>query len=744
MPLHIAKDKFMNERGTAHMRVALICFSFLTFFTMVEEIQIEEIKITEENQSSHAPPTRDEVSIIIEVEGDPEVHKTYIETYLPAVEVVAVYTELFKGLALKGPSEKMKKLRQTNFVKGIYPVQTYSTLDTYLIERPYAVFPSAFNQTPYTGKGVKVAVVDTGIDLHHPDLVKNYKGGFDVVDLDDAPMETRADEGMPTAHGTHVAGIIAANGKIKGVAPDADIYAYRALGPGGMGTSIQVIAAMEEAVKNGVDVINLSLGNTVNGPDYPTSKAVNEAASRGIAVIVANGNDGPENWTVGAPATASASLSVGAYQQEGNAPYLYDAKTGKKVSLAQLKYFPAWNLKRDYEITIGNKPQGKIAMITQGNKSIKDEVKTLEAQGAVAVLMKQTDPKDLAWMMDVKDANIGIPVAVISEKDGNWLAKQMKKAPLYLKNQYEKKAATIAPFSSRGPVTVNWAMKPDLVAPGVNIISTIPGGYDLLNGTSMAAPHIAGAVALIKEAHPDWTNEQIFGALKTTAKPVTDTPIIEGAGLADVKSAIETETIIHDPLLAFGKVGKRTEEKVLPLIIENLSDTAQTFYFDIPKKEKGTTWTLPRTFTVAPMEKKEVPITLKVTGLQLEKGLYEGQLTMHQGQNTYKLPYVFMNETAPYKKVMGFTFQLDPIKKDVYTYQLYVAEPVRSVEIQLFDPHSLVHEGTLARWTNLEIGMNEGEINKRNISKQGTFYVLIVVQLANGEFINYGTEVHIE
>ena len=78
-----------------------------------------------------------------------------------------------------------------------------------------------------TGKGVKVAVIDTGIDYHHPDLQKNYKGGFDVVDYDRDPMETTTSQGVPTLHGTHVAGIIAANGKVKGVAPEAEIYAYR-------------------------------------------------------------------------------------------------------------------------------------------------------------------------------------------------------------------------------------------------------------------------------------------------------------------------------------------------------------------------------------------------------------------------------------------------------------------------------------------------------------------------------------
>src|SRR5699024_11665652 len=116
-------------------------------------------------------------------------------------------------------------------------------------------------------------------------------------ELDERTDETSAEQGIATSDGSDVAGIIAANGHIKGVAPDAEIYAYRALGPGGVGSSIQVIAAMEQALKDGVDIMNLSLGNTVNGPDYPTSRAVVEASRQGVDVIVANGNAVPDRWT---------------------------------------------------------------------------------------------------------------------------------------------------------------------------------------------------------------------------------------------------------------------------------------------------------------------------------------------------------------------------------------------------------------------------------------------------------------
>src|SRR5699024_8931208 len=126
------------------------------------------------------------------------------------------------------------------------------------------------------------------------------------------------------------------------------------------------LAALEEAVKDDVDIIYLSLGNSVNGPDYPTSLAVNEAIKRGIAVVIANGNSAPDTWTVGAPATAANALSVGAYDQSRQVPYLYDAKKDKRITLTPLMISEPWSLNRDYEIvtTLNEQSlQGKIGLI---------------------------------------------------------------------------------------------------------------------------------------------------------------------------------------------------------------------------------------------------------------------------------------------------------------------------------------------------------------------------------------------
>ena len=101
-----------------------------------------------------------------------------------------------------------------------------------------------------------------------------------------------------------MAGTIAANGQIKGVAKDATLLAYRVLGPGGSGTTENVLAGIDRAVTDGADVMNLSLGNSVNNPDYATSIALDWAMSEGVVAVTSNGNSGPNSWTVGSPGTS--------------------------------------------------------------------------------------------------------------------------------------------------------------------------------------------------------------------------------------------------------------------------------------------------------------------------------------------------------------------------------------------------------------------------------------------------------
>lgn len=681
----------------------------------------------------------DEQTVIIEVDGDPYERAEEMKQKDALLEIIATYDTLLNGVAVKGRTSTIQQLLRTSFVRAIHPAQTYETTKSFAQTGEISMAPNDLSTPTFTGKGVKVGVIDTGIDYTHPDLQANYQGGYDVVDFDEDPMETPNEGGFGTVHGTHVAGIIAANGHMRGVAPEADIYAYRALGPGGQGTSVQVIAAMEEAVKDGMDVLNLSLGNTVNGPDFPTSIAVNRAEELDVITVIANGNAGPDMWTIGSPATASNAFSVGAIEQSHEVASVQVSELEKNLPLVEMIGAPAWDLEKIYPLAQLNEDslRGSIVLAARDDVPFTEKAIQAEEQGAVALLVYDPQSEDVfQGSIDGSEKPITIPVASISKKDAEQLLEQEQSVDI--ETVYTTIPDRIAPFSSRGPVTMEWTIKPDIIAPGARIQSTVPGGYEAMDGTSMAAPHVTGGVALLKEAHPTWSNQQIVAALETTATQMVDeegepfVPTEQGMGAMDVEAALDTNTLLYEPKLSFGKAAGFKEEMTSVLTVENLSAYEQTYRFSVPRKTKGLHWTIPRSFTVAPKESKEIPISVEVTQL-MDEGVHEGWLALHQDKETFHLPYVFIYEEAEQPKSMGFEFHLDPVATSYYTYQMYLTEEVDSFVVDLYNTESLLHEGTLLELDEVETGLNEGEVLKKDIPYEGMYIGVITIYLSSGE-----------
>lgn len=176
-----------------------------------------------------------------------------------------------------------------------------------------------------TGRSIKVAVLDTGVDYTHPDLSANYCGGWDFVNNDPDPMDDRG-------HGTHVTGTIAAllNGVgVVGVAPDAQIYALKVLGSDGKGYWSWVIAALDWCVQNGIQVANMSLGGSSS---TTLEQACNRAYAAGVLLVAAAGNSGPGEDTVLAPARYDAVIAVSATDSADQLASF--SSTGPAVELA--------------------------------------------------------------------------------------------------------------------------------------------------------------------------------------------------------------------------------------------------------------------------------------------------------------------------------------------------------------------------------------------------------------------------
>ncbi|MBP3962925.1 S8 family serine peptidase [Paenibacillus lignilyticus] len=390
-----------------------------------------------------------------------------------------------------------------------------------------------------TGKGLKVGVIDTGIDYLHPDLKGNYvEGGYDAINQDDDPYEDLPEEGYEDStgsiHGTHVSGTIAGTASNptsvhvqKGVAYEADLYAYKVLGPEG-GTSSQVIDGIEHAVDDHMDVINLSLGSDLEkDPDSPDSIAVNNAVLAGVVAVVANGNAGGGNqyyYSMGSPAASQMAISVGAVTSDSNRVQgTIHSAVGSEVYDTNMSLMSWTTDKESFNTMFGTNPiQGvyvglgreddykglkpefladKIVFISRGLSSFDEKVKLAAKHGAKAAVIfngnySASDPNvpDLSEEILSRDGAIGplaflgdgydyIPTFDMPGKMGRALARQLKAHPdqklqFTMKNDFKTVVVAgdrMADFSSRGPNSDgNYGIKPDLSAPGVSIFSSIP------------------------------------------------------------------------------------------------------------------------------------------------------------------------------------------------------------------------------------------------------------------------------
>lgn len=464
----------------------------------------------------------------------------------------------------------------------------------------------------YEGQGIKVAVLDTGIDKDHPDFAGIYKGGKNFIpnsstyarerSEDDASETSPLDRpahapefnsngsAFYTSHGTHVAGTIAAIGNnpygIKGIAPKVDLYAYRVLGAYGSGSTSGIIAAIEEAVLQEMDVINLSLGGGPNSETDGASFAINNAMMANVISVIATGNSGPNRGTMGTPATARLGIAVGnttnpeAHHHSTVTIQAGDYQLNKTMNLMATTFDndPQDQLTGTYEVVAipgvgkptdfeGIDVNGKVALIARGEIPFVDKIAAAKERGAVAILIHNfaggTNAPAASGTF-LGDAFEYIPTYDVSQTDGEALRAALSTTTGTISfSNFDHTMTTgdeVNSSSSRGPSTPNFDIKPDVSAPGTNIMSTIPmykadfpdavydEAYTRKTGTSMATPHIAGIAALIKQANPDWDAFDVKVALSNTAKKLDTTKydvFSQGAGRVQAYAAAHPEILAY-------------------------------------------------------------------------------------------------------------------------------------------------------------------------------------------------------
>jgi len=549
----------------------------------------------------------------------------------PNAKIKETYSTLFSGFSISIRGDQVAALASLPEVKAIYPNLTYklhetakspTDLETPNVGGPTVGAPEAWklkdpSGKPLDGKGMKVAVIDSGVDYTHPDLQANYIGGYDTVDEDNDPMDGNV-------HGTHVAGIIAGNGKIKGIAPNASILAYRVMNDGGTGTTDDIIQGIERAIQDGADVLNLSLGQDLNVPDQPVTMTLERAAKLGVTAVVSNGNDGPKPWSVDAPGNASSVISVGASTVSIPFPTFQVAGSNKSYQGLPLSKadFQVGNDAQLVYVGYGNSSdyakqdmKGKFALVLQGTSSTLVKAEQAKQAGAIGVLLISNEKEINSMPEYFGREDVALPVMQLSNTNGEELKTLITKRKKNIKIGQPNKNELIGNFSSRGPSQGSWLIKPDVIAPGVKITSTVPrGGYESHNGTSMAAPQVAGAVALLRQMHPDWTTEQLKSALANTAKTLKDVnentyPVMaQGSGLINIPKAAQTDALVKPNNVSFGLIKPNSNiEKPFTITVD--SSLPQGVYTgNLYVKEQGKTEEvrIPFTFSIDPKEYKRI------------------------------------------------------------------------------------------------------------------------------------------
>ncbi|MFD1019625.1 S8 family serine peptidase [Thalassobacillus hwangdonensis] len=675
-------------------------------------VELEEESIVEANhkgkKQSKANLNKERGKVISEL-------KKQVKT----ADVNREYDYVFSGFSVELPGNEIIKLLAVPGVKAVYPNVHY-TADVISKEEISAeeFSPEMMKSAPFiganeaweagfTGEGVTVAVIDTGVDYTHPDLAHafgDYKG-YDFVDDDNDPME-----GPTQYHGTHVSGTVAANGAIKGVAPEANLLGYRVLGPNG-GTTEDVVAGIELAVQDGADVMNLSLGNSLNNPDWATSIALDWAMAEGVVAVTSNGNAGPNNWTVGSPGTSREAISVGATQLPYNEYTVELAPSeGVEYPTAKVMGFPSdeellalngveyefvyvgLGAEADFE---GKDLEGKIALISRGGFAFVDKAANAKAAGAVGAIIFNNVAGEHA---DVP--GMAIPTIKTELADGQKLLAELEAGnnTVSFDIEFDKAVGeTMADFSSRGPVTLSWMIKPDVSAPGVNIVSTFPNGtYAALQGTSMASPHVAGVAALLLEKNPGWATENVKAALMNTAVDVIDPGTGEayahntqGAGSVRVMDALNTENLVVPGSYSFGKFvkekGKQVEKQHFE--IKNLSNERKTYNFDVEfdGNPEGVKVSTSKNLKVGAGKSQKVNLNVQVDTSKLEPGYYEATITVSDGSQIIEVPSILFVGEPDYPRVTGAF--MEKANEDSYYVGAYLpgGAEVLAYDLYVFD-----------------------------------------------------------
>ena len=554
------------------------------------------------------------------------------------LEVLYQYSTVMNGFAVRVKYGELEKIKQLSNVKTAYVAPTF--------ERPEPVYEKNMSSSSemihvqptwdlnLKGEGQVVAILDTGLDTKHEafqaapanakyssamvqqvlddkmlnaDVTKassvyvNEKVPFayDYADGDPDVNPTEKSLANGNSHGTHVAGTVAGDCEnLTGVAPEAQLMIFKVFPDATSGASTEdILAALEDCVRLGVDVVNMSLGSS-NGftdgseEELSLSSVYDRIVEAGISMSVSAGNSNsatennarnstalasnPDTAVIGSPSTYASSTSVASvvnnkihanyFEADGTKISYGETASGAQPKLTKFAgqsfdyvVVPSKGEEKDYE---GIDVNGKVAIITRGAITFTEKVQNAVNHGAIAAVICNNQPGTIS--MSIDDAAYTIPAVSITMADGEVL-KAAETKTITVKEDVAafdtNQGTQMSDFSSWG-VSPNLDLKPEIAAPGGHIYSAVPfNSYSDMSGTSMAAPHVAGTYALVKEyirSQEKWsslTSEEV-GKLATqllmsTSNPTKNeegilySPRQQGSGIVNVYNAVNTKAYLY-------------------------------------------------------------------------------------------------------------------------------------------------------------------------------------------------------
>jgi lactocepin len=583
------------------------------------------------------------------------------------VKLLNQFTTVTNGFSAEVEYGKIKFVEAVEGVSSVRIVNEYqrpAEKPEMLYSKELIEAQKAWDEYGYKGEGMLVGVIDTGIDPSHRDMVlsaatnedltkedviqavsdqklpgkfytEKVPYGYNYMDKNDTILDLGADASM---HGMHVAGTVGANGDeanggIKGVAPEAQLLALKVFGndpefPSTFGDVY--VKAIDDAIKLGVDVINMSLGSTAGfvAPEDPEQKAVQRAVDAGVLMSISAGNSAhfgngffnplaqnPDFGVSGSPGLAVNSLQVASYENSymdlDAITFKVDGVNSKFPFLSASSVHPLNVETKTFQVADGGiglpaeltNVAGKYALVRRGTLDFVTKAKNAQAAGALGIIVYNNAG---GWINMATDPAIKIPQLFMLKTDGDAIKAALTAGkPVSLSFNGDKaKAANpdstkMSAFTSWG-LTPNLDFKPEITAPGGQILSTFNDNqYGLMSGTSMASPHVAGGSALVLQRVDEEFNLENFNRvqmakniLMNTSKPILDkgaiasqlgvkySPRRQGAGLMSLHAALSTPVVVTEATTNDAKVAlKQINGKVATFTLKatNYSDAAVSY-----------------------------------------------------------------------------------------------------------------------------------------------------------------------